>query len=67
MFIHIDDEKIPIAINLGDLVRGSTIVFESAIEENLIRLAGPRAAVSSSSVHLYRSRKIDQLWPVAIL
>jgi hypothetical protein len=66
LFIHID-EKIPLDINLGGLVRGSGIISESVIEEDLTRLAELKAAVSSSSVHLHRSKKVLRLGPVAIL
>jgi hypothetical protein len=67
MFIHIDDRKIPIDISFGGLLRESGIVFESVIEEDLTRLAELKAAISNSSVCLQRSKKILQLWPVAIL
>jgi hypothetical protein len=67
LFIQIDDEKIPIDISLSGLVRGSGTVSESVDEEDLTRLIGLRAAVSSSSVHLHRTKEILQLWPVAIL
>jgi hypothetical protein len=67
MLIHIDAEKVPTDISLGGLLRGSGTVFESVIEEDLTRLASLRADVSSSSVHLHRSKMILQLWPVAIL
>jgi hypothetical protein len=67
MFIHIDDEQIPIDISLGGLVRGSGTVFKSVIEEDLTRVAVLRAAAPSLSVHLYHSKKSLRLWPVAIL